>query len=258
MSFNVEALGFGVGEALPGPVLAPPSLFPPLTNPPVALRGVDGKNSSFSGKVDWDYCVMVKKQLVDWMWDASPFVSCLGPSGDFGRATARAPGVADVERYSDRYQLPQVSGNQKESTCFDWTRFPKELRPGKEGDTGASAKGSAGGNKRKRKAEKGGAALAPKKDIAKRFAELEQREVQGKDGADEEEGEDATREKGEEKRKGGEEGGGDEEGAEGEEGEEEEEEDEEMDDGTDYISSYFDNGERYLDDDDDGDDGPTY
>lgn len=34
--------------------------------------------------------------------------------------------------------------------------------------------------------------------------------------------------------------------------------DEEMDDGTDYNQNYFDNGESYLDEDDDIDDGPIY
>lgn len=68
------------------------------------------------------------------------------------------------------------------------------------------------------------------------------------------------------------EGGGDEvEGKEEEEEKEGEEEDgvmdeyedddpdEEMDEGTDYINSYFDNGESYLDEEDDNlDDGPIY
>ncbi|KAG8238230.1 hypothetical protein J437_LFUL017259, partial [Ladona fulva] len=98
MSFSVEALGFGMGEALPGPVLAPPSLFPALINPPVGLRAENKQNSSFSGCVDWDYCVMVKKSMVDWLWDSSPFSGLLG---DSGRSSAH---LSDVERYSDRYQ----------------------------------------------------------------------------------------------------------------------------------------------------------
>ena len=40
---------------------------------------------------------------------------------------------------------------------------------------------------------------------------------------------------------------------------EEDDPDEEMDEGTDYINSYFDNGESYLDEEDDNlDDGPIY
>jgi DNA-directed RNA polymerase III subunit RPC7 len=40
---------------------------------------------------------------------------------------------------------------------------------------------------------------------------------------------------------------------------EEDDPDEEMDEGTDYINSYFDNGENYLDEEDDNlDDGPIY
>lgn len=43
-----------------------------------------------------------------------------------------------------------------------------------------------------------------------------------------------------------------------EEEEEEEFDDEELDDGTDYNTNYFDNGEGYLDEDDDLDEGPCY
>ncbi len=38
----------------------------------------------------------------------------------------------------------------------------------------------------------------------------------------------------------------------------EEFDDEELDDGTDYNTNYFDNGERFLDEDDDLDEGPCY
>ncbi|XP_060528316.1 DNA-directed RNA polymerase III subunit RPC7-like [Cylas formicarius] len=40
--------------------------------------------------------------------------------------------------------------------------------------------------------------------------------------------------------------------------EEADDEDEEMDDGTDYVHNYFDNGEAYEDEDDNLDDGPIY
>ncbi|XP_046388195.1 DNA-directed RNA polymerase III subunit RPC7-like isoform X2 [Ischnura elegans] len=251
MSFNVEALGFGVGESLPGPVLTPPLLFPPLPNPPVSLRAEDNRNSSFSGKVDWDYCVMVKKSLVDWLWDVSPFSKIISGPNDCTGKTTSASHVGGVERYSDRYLIPQVP-SEKELNCFDWKTLPKELRPGQSGITkvpkrtaGESAKGV------KRKKVEEGKVASRKGDLEKRLAELERRE--GKEDVEEVEA-------GEEKKKkeGKGEEGGEEEGEGGEDEEELEEEDEEMDDGTDYISSYFDNGEGYLDDDDDGDDGPTY
>ncbi|KAG8238227.1 hypothetical protein J437_LFUL017256 [Ladona fulva] len=82
-----------------------------------------------------------------------------------------------------------------------------------------------------------------KEDITKRLVELEEKEMDGVEEVKEGEGRGGEEEEGEEKE---------------EEDEEEEDEDEEMDAGTDYISSYFDNGEGYLDDDDDADDGPTY
>jgi len=86
--------------------------------------------------------------------------------------------------------------------------------------------------------------------LVNRLDELEKKEEQQSDaegGGDEAEGKEEEEEK----------------EGEGEEGAmddmEEEDLDEEMDEGTDYINNYFDNGESYLDEEEDNlDDGPIY
>nr|XP_023020993.1 DNA-directed RNA polymerase III subunit RPC7 [Leptinotarsa decemlineata]XP_023020994.1 DNA-directed RNA polymerase III subunit RPC7 [Leptinotarsa decemlineata] len=102
---------------------------------------------------------------------------------------------------------------------FDWKRFPKELWP-------------------KSMAKKSVVSGKPVKDvnIEQKLAELEKREV--KSGAVKIERNDEEDEN--------------------EEMEADEEEDEEMDDDTDYANNYFDNGESYVDEDDNLDDGATY
>lgn len=80
-----------------------------------------------------------------------------------------------------------------------------------------------------------------------RLDELEKKEEQQSDteGGDEEEGKEDEEEK--------------EDGEEAAVDDMEDDLDEEMDEGTDYINSYFDNGESYLDEEDDNlDDGPIY
>ncbi|KAJ4452312.1 hypothetical protein ANN_03832 [Periplaneta americana] len=141
-----------------------------------------------------------------------------------------AAAKADIERYSDRYQAALANRGAGE-LHMDWARLPQELRPaaGKRRRTSPSAAAS----KRAKKTV----------DISNRLDELEKKEEQQSDGeAEGAEDEEEDKE------------------AEGEgEDLEEEDLDEEMDEGTDYINNYFDNGESYLDEDDDNlDDGPVY
>jgi len=105
MSFNVEQLGFSAGEALPGPVLQPPPVYPPMENRPIPLQtGVEG-----------EYMLALKRDLVEYLRDSPAFIT---------------PTVAkaDIERYSDRYQVALANKSHGELK-FDWTRFPLELRP---------------------------------------------------------------------------------------------------------------------------------
>jgi DNA-directed RNA polymerase III subunit RPC7 len=105
MSFNVEQLGFSAGEALPGPVLQPPPIYPPMENRPVPLKtGVEG-----------EYMLALKRDFVEFLRESPAFITPIAVK-------------ADIERYSDRYQVAlakRIHGQIK----FDWARFPPELRP---------------------------------------------------------------------------------------------------------------------------------
>jgi DNA-directed RNA polymerase III subunit RPC7 len=105
MSFNVEQLGFSAGEALPGPVLQPPPIYPPMENRPVPLQtGVEG-----------EYMLALKREFVEFLRESPAFIT---PSA----------AKADIERYSDRYQVALAKRSHGELK-FDWARFPPELRP---------------------------------------------------------------------------------------------------------------------------------
>ncbi|XP_033836680.1 RNA polymerase III subunit GL b [Periophthalmus magnuspinnatus] len=136
----------------------------------------------------------------------------------------------DVERYSDKYHSPDQ--DQDQDWTPDWSRFPKELRV-------RSQKLRPSGLKVKSESQ----SEAPKKpsktqdkDVLQKLESLEQKETH----SDEEEEEEEEK-KGEE-----------------EEGEEEQIEEDEFEEETDYIMSYFDNGEEFGADSDDNMDEAIY
>lgn len=208
VSFNVEALGFGRGEALPGPISQPPPLFPTADFKPVP----------FQQSEEYDYMLALKQEFLGNM-RKSPF---------FLQASHKRK---DIERYSDKYQAAaEVNGKWKP----DWRRLPAELKPRVRRKTKSSIKPSV---KVKSKVK------LSVEDVSKTLEELEKKEVDQGDEEEEEEEEEGAKKK--------------------EEGEVEEEEDEiydeeDIEEETDYILSYFDNGEEYGNDDDDADEGPVY
>ncbi|KAK7791712.1 hypothetical protein R5R35_000286 [Gryllus longicercus] len=213
MSFNVEQLGFGAGEALPGPVLQPPPLYPPLERRPVPLK---------SGS-EVEYLLALKRDYVEFLKYSPAYV-------------LPAAKVKDIERYSDYKNVE--TPNKNGALDYDWKRFPMELRPvasvvkKKRPPPPPQIKGKS--SKKVRFAE----------DVSTKLDELEKLEEQGDVEEKSEENKEEEKEEGEQQ--------------EGEL-EEEEDQDEEMDDGTDYVNNYFDNGESYLDEEDDNlDDGPVY
>ncbi|XP_018897779.1 uncharacterized protein Polr3G [Bemisia tabaci] len=128
----------------------------------------------------------------------------------------------DILKYFSRSE----EGKEREPRLLNWDVYPSELKPHFKKP-------------------------AVKKPVLKRKANLEWLDAleKSEESGKEEKAEEVTPEEGA-KEEGGEE--------EGELGDEEEA-DEEMDDGTDYNENYFDNGEGYLDDEDDNlDDGPIY
>lgn len=132
----------------------------------------------------------------------------------------------DIERYSDKYQQKDSAGN---NIKWDFSRFPKELHEIRI--------------KKRRHSKQPNASKKRKKNVSQDDIKnkLEQLETNEKSETSEEEQE--------------------EEKDDDEEGDKDEEElydEEEQEEGTDYIVNYFDNGEEYLDDDDNLDDGPIY
>ncbi|XP_072249515.1 DNA-directed RNA polymerase III subunit RPC7-like [Leuresthes tenuis] len=142
----------------------------------------------------------------------------------------------DVERYSDKYHASEQTDG-----LMDWTpdlkRFPKELRihvrkPPRDALVSLSrSDGGQPGQKKKKK-------VRGKEEVLLRLETLEKKEEQ--QSSEEEEGEEKKKQEEEE--------------AEGEEGYDEEEFEEE----TDYIMSYFDNGEEFGGDSDDNVDEAVY
>merc|ERR1719318_1433734 len=127
-------------------------------------------------------------------------------------------------RSSQFYLRPE--SDPRTDLDLDWSQFPQELRP----HTGSK-------NKKTKSAAK--VNLVTKKsniDIQTTLSALEQKENSTKDGKQEPQ-DDSEEEEEEEKQS--------------EHGSDAEEPDEEMDGGTDYANNYFDNGEEYLDDEDD-------
>lgn len=132
----------------------------------------------------------------------------------------------DVERFCEDYEENAECDKSKYEAYYDWSRMPMELKL-----------------VRKRKSRQQNVEWSKKNkdmDIAKKLAELEKNEniQQPAEEEDKEEGDE-------------------EENAEGKElGEriKDEEEIDEMDDGTDYVNEYFENGDNYYSEDDNDDD----
>lgn len=211
MSINVEQLGFGRGEALPGPVLQPPPKYPPLDYKPIPFVITDQVN----------YLLEIKRDFAEFLRERPCHVQPIVVS-------------KDIERYSDWFQ-DMISDKTGYEEQYDWTVIPIELKPTSK--------------RHKRSRDQDSKKVAAKKskdmDVESRLKELEkkennQRSDHEEDGKGDEENDDDEKEPEEHPE------------------EEEEELDEEMDDGTDYVNSYFDNGEGFDDEDDNLDDGPVY
>ncbi|KAM4735874.1 DNA-directed RNA polymerase III subunit RPC7-like isoform 2-T4 [Anableps anableps] len=139
----------------------------------------------------------------------------------------------DVERYSDKYHLSEKMDGLTD-WIIDWKRFPKELRvqirkPSRDGAALTCLGAVQSGQMKKKK-------VGEKEEVLLKLETLEKKEEQ-----------ESSEEEGEEKKQ-------KEEEAEAEEEYDEEEFEEE----TDYIMSYFDNGEDFGGDSDDNMDEAIY
>ncbi|XP_063138657.1 DNA-directed RNA polymerase III subunit RPC7-like isoform X2 [Rattus norvegicus] len=191
LTFNMEAVGIGKGDALPPPTLQPSPLFPPLEFHPVPLpAGEEG-----------EYVLALKQELRGAMRQLPYFIRPAVPK-------------RDVERYSDKYQMSGPIDNAIDWNP-DWRRLPSELKI------------------RVRKVQKERTTIILPKRPPKSTEDKEET-IQKLETLEKKE-EEVTSEEDEEK----------EEEEEKEEGEEEEYDEEEHEEETDYIMSYFDNGEDF-------------
>ncbi|NXH11775.1 RPC7L polymerase, partial [Bucco capensis] len=198
MTFNVEAVGIGKGEALPPPTLQPPPLFPVLPHGAVPPRGGE----------DTEYMLALKQELRGAMRNLPYFVK---------------PGAA---RRGATILVPKC--HQQVTLDKEETIKKLEVRRLKAGGLeGVGGLSRVLGSPPAR-VNPGGAPLDPQS--------LEKKE------------EEVSSEEEEEK----------EEEEEGKEEEEEEYDEEEHEEETDYIMSYFDNGEDFGGDSDDNMDEAVY
>ncbi|XP_044006819.1 DNA-directed RNA polymerase III subunit RPC7 [Aphidius gifuensis] len=136
----------------------------------------------------------------------------------------------DIERYSDHFNA-LINTKISYEKLYDWTKLPSELKPG---------------YKRKRTTND----IAKKIDnVDKKLDEYEKKDTYHSDDDDDDEEGKAKKTKGDDD---------DDDKDPNDQLEDEEDEDDEMDDGTDYVNNYFDNGEAYEEEDDNLDDGPVY
>ncbi|CAH1254685.1 DNA-directed RNA polymerase III subunit RPC7-like isoform X2 [Branchiostoma lanceolatum] len=204
-----------------GEGLPPPTLQPPPIYPPLEFKPV-----SLQEGEEADYLLALKQEFRGSMRESPYFIK--------PQSTKR-----DIERYSDKYQLNGQNKGQGLGWTPNWNTFPKELRirEKKPKRLKVSVKPSLSVTKVKAKGQK-----SDSKEAENKLKQILQTEEDGDDDEDEDEEEKKKKE------------------AEGEEEEEEEfYDDEDIEEGTDYALSYFDNGEDYLDADDDAlEDGPVY
>ncbi|XP_075934552.1 DNA-directed RNA polymerase III subunit RPC7-like [Anarhichas minor] len=198
------------------------SLPPSIQQPTPLFPVMEQKPLPLTGGEEAEYLLALKQEFRGAMKTLPFFIQ---------PAAARR----DVERYSDKYH-----SNEQTDRLTDWNpvwkKFPKELRVKKPSRDGVSAAASCSdrlqsGQKKKKKKEK--------EEVLLKLETLQKKEEQ-QSSEEEEEGEEKKKKQEEEE-------------AEGEEYDEEEFEEE-----TDYIMSYFDNGEEFGGDSDENMDEAIY
>uniref|UniRef100_UPI0037E8B2E5 DNA-directed RNA polymerase III subunit RPC7-like n=1 Tax=Semicossyphus pulcher TaxID=241346 RepID=UPI0037E8B2E5 len=195
------------------------SLPPSIQQPTPLFPVMEQKPLPLTGGEEAEYLLALKQEFRGAMKSLPCFIQ-------------PAAAHRDVERYSDKYHSSEQTEPPTDWTP-DWRRFPKELRTACRDSAGRRADRAPSAQKKKRVKEK--------KEVLLKLETLEKKEEQGNSGEEEEE-------EGEEKKK------QEEEEAEGEEEYDEEEFEEE----TDYVMSYFDNGEEFGGDSDDNMDEAIY
>ncbi|KAM9250564.1 DNA-directed RNA polymerase III subunit RPC7 [Cariama cristata] len=149
-TFNIEAIGFTKGAALPDVVCKPPPPFPSTDNKPVPLK---------TGE-DEDYMLALKQDLRGTMKKMPYFL-------------AVEEDHEAIERYSKKYQ-----DREKEHAAWtpDWRRLPREMKPKKTTK-------KAGAKPKKAKSSEPKSNL----DVLKKIEELEKKDDEEEKSEDEKE-----------------------------------------------------------------------
>ncbi|NXI49724.1 RPC7 polymerase, partial [Chloroceryle aenea] len=149
-TFNIEAIGFAKGAALPDVMCKPPPPFPSTDNKPVPLK---------TGE-DEDYMLALKQDLRGTMKKMPYFLEV-------------EEDHEVIERYSKKYQ-----DSEKEHAAWtpDWRRLPREMKPEKKTK-------KAGAKPKKTKSSE------PKNnlDVLKKIEELEKKDDEEEKSEDEKE-----------------------------------------------------------------------
>ncbi|NXO49939.1 RPC7 polymerase, partial [Aramus guarauna] len=147
-TFNIEAIGFTKGAALPDVACTPPPPFPSTDNKPVPLK---------TGE-DEDYMLALKQDLRGTM-KKMPYFLAVEEDREV------------IERYSKKYQ-----DSEKEHAAWtpDWRRLPREMKPKKKTK-------KAGAKPKKAKSSEPKSNL----DVLKKIEELEKKDNEEEKSEDE-------------------------------------------------------------------------
>ncbi|XP_010160974.1 DNA-directed RNA polymerase III subunit RPC7 [Antrostomus carolinensis] len=147
-TFNIEAIGFSKGAALPDVTCKPPPPFPSTDNKPVPLK---------TGE-DEDYMLALKQDLRGTV-KKMPYFLAVEEDNEV------------IERYSKKYQ-----DSEKEHATWipDWRRLPREMKPKKKTK-------KAGAKPKKAKSSEPKSNL----DVLKKIEELEKKDDEEEKSEDE-------------------------------------------------------------------------
>ncbi|XP_051271956.1 RNA polymerase III subunit GL b [Dicentrarchus labrax] len=202
------------------------SLPPSIQQPTPLFPVMEQKPLPLAGGEEAEYLLALKQEFRGAMKSLPCFIQ-------------PAAAHRDVERYSDKYHSTEPADGPTDWTT-DWKRFPKELRvrvkkPTRDGVSAAVTRSDRvqSGQKKKK--------IKEKEEVLLKLETLEKKEERGSSGEEEEEGEEKKKKQEDEEAEG-----------------EEEYDEEEFEEETDYVMSYFDNGEEFGGDSDDNMDEAIY
>ncbi|XP_053203842.1 DNA-directed RNA polymerase III subunit RPC7-like [Panonychus citri] len=110
-TFNLESIGIGKGEQLPGPSLAPPPLYPNLPVKPAPIIPARGDN-------------------INYLYDVKQSMMSSFRSSKYYLVPPKVK--LTVQRYSDKFDVTNNPTSSQDLNSLDWRLFPEELKPSKK------------------------------------------------------------------------------------------------------------------------------